>query len=185
MRPVFLLLILIFAAVLLIQTFDHDTSALETRLATMEVRLARLSKQVEQLQKDALPTGPSPAQPASQRALQTAVASSSDDAVAWRLGVEVDGEPLRVAAKSLDRAQDRVELLLEITAPLNDAKAWPRQQGQLAPVSVFVKDSGGSVIAEMPMTLLRGLRREPGSYLHLGAQLPGQVGARASVIEIR
>ncbi|NBC49605.1 MAG: hypothetical protein GVY22_16845 [Gammaproteobacteria bacterium] len=184
MRPLFLL-ILIFAAVLLIQTVGRDTSTLETRLATMEARLERLSRQIEQLEKDGPTTAPSATAPAPEREAQPAVASNTGDAVAWRLGARVDGEPLRVAARSLDRARDRVELLLEIKTPLDDATAWPRQQGQLAPVSVVVQDSSGSVIAEMPMTLLRGLSHEPGRYLHLGAQLPEQVGARANLIEIR
>jgi hypothetical protein len=151
----------------------------------METRLERLSRQIEQLQKDGPPTGPSATQPAPPRDAQPAVASNSGDAVAWRLGARVDGEPLRVAARSLDPARDRVELLLEIKAPLDDAPAWPRQPGQPTPVSMVVQDSGGAVIAEMPMRLLRGLRHEPGSYLHLGAQLPEQVGVRASLIEIR
>lgn len=175
---VVIVLSLILAAVLLMQRWDRDASELDARLAMLEARIEQLSARLEQRQhSQPLRADPSAAQPAA--------AGSAGKAVTWRLGARVDGEPLRVAAESLDRARDQVELLLEVVAPLADAEAWPQQPGQRAPLVVIASDSTGTVIAETPMRLLRGSSREPGAYLHVGAQLPPQAGARVHSLEVR
>ncbi|MBK5969465.1 hypothetical protein CCR91_11990 [Thiorhodovibrio winogradskyi] len=166
-------------AALLMQACGRDTNALETRLVALEARLERLAIEVEALRE---PPSSAPNTPA---ATAPAVAGGREETVAWRFGPNLDGDPLRVAAETLDRARDRVELLLEIKAPLGAADAWPRQPGQPTPLVVIAKDNGGAVIAETPMTLLRGSRLEPGAYLHLGAQLPAQAGTRVNLIEVR
>ena len=164
-------------AALLLQACGREPNALETRLAAVEARLERLAMEVEALREPPAPTASAPN--------PSAPASGNAEAVAWHFGPKLDGEPLRVAAETLERAHDRVELLIEIKTPLATAAGWPRAPGAPTPLVVIARDSAGAVIAELPMTLLRGSRLEPGAYLHLGAQLPAQTGARVNLLEVR
>lgn len=169
-------------AALLLQACGREPDALETRLAAVEARLERLALEIEALREPPAPTAsaPNPSAPTT-----SSTGGDRAAAVTWRFGPKLDGEPLRVAAETLDRAHDRVELLIEIKAPLAVTEAWPRAPGAPTPLVVIARDNTGAVIAERPMTLLRGSRLEPGAYLHLGAQLPAQAGAWVNLLEVR
>jgi len=90
-----------------------------------------------------------------------------------------------IAAQTFDQRGARIEVLLEIKAPLADANAWPRQPGLQVPVTLIARDSNGAVATEQPLTLIRGASQAPGAYLHLGAELSEQIADRVQVIELR
>ncbi|MCF8004522.1 MAG: hypothetical protein K9L32_10010 [Chromatiaceae bacterium] len=182
MKPAILFVVLLFA-VILNQLFNRtgaDPDAdLVTRLAQLEARTELLTKRLADLEQAAQAAVPSTNQPAT-----TTAATSKDSGVDWRLGAGLQGDPLRVAAQTFDQRRGRIEVLLEIKAPLPDADAWPRQPGLQVPVVMIARDSSGAVAAEQALTLIRGASQEPGVYLHLGAELSEQTADRVQVIEL-
>jgi hypothetical protein len=182
MKPVILFAALLLALIL-IQSVSRTSAAPDTdmaaRLAQLEARTELLTQRLAQIEQAA----PLMDQPAAATPMTTA--ASTDSAVDWRLGVGLQGEPLRVAAQTFDQRRGRVELLLEIKSPLADAAAWPRQPGMEVPVILVARDSSGEVAAEQPMTLLRGPSQEPGAYLHLGTEFSEQTADRVRVLELR
>ncbi|MCF7994195.1 MAG: hypothetical protein K9L88_05090 [Chromatiaceae bacterium] len=185
MKPAILFVALLFA-VILIQLFNRPSADpdadLAARLALLEARTALLTERLAQLEQEVQLT-PSADQPAAATAV--AAVTSKDSAVDWRLGAGLQGDSLRVAAQTFDQRRGRVEVLLEIKAPLADADAWPRQPGLQVPVIMIARDNSGAVAAEQPLTLMRGPSQEPGAYLHLGAELSEQTADRVQVIELR
>lgn len=172
--PILILILVVLVAVMLLAPGGGgDARRLEARLVALEAQTDGLRAELEQLRQ--------------QLADDSAPAAAAGRAgeVSWRFGPVLDGEPLRVAAETVDQAHGRVELLLEVMAPLADAAAWPQQPGRAVPLVLIARDGGGGLIAEVPLTLVRGARPEPGAYLHLAAELPEDRAARLSLIEIR
>ncbi len=182
MKPAILFVALLFA-VILIQLFNRtsvDPNAdLVARLAMLEARTELLTKRLDHLEQAAPSTDQLGA------ATTAAAATRADSGIAWRLGAGLEGDPLRVAAQTFDQRRGRIEVLLEIQAPLPDADAWPRQPGRQVPVIVIARDNSGAVAAEQALTLMRGPSQEPGAYLHLGTELSEQTADRVRVIELR
>jgi len=182
MKPAILFVVLLFT-VILIQLFSRTSADLDpdlaARLELLEARIELLTKRLAHMEQ-AAQVAPSIDQPAA-----AAVAASGGSAVDWRLGAGLQGDPLRVAAQTFDQRRGRVEVLLEIKAPLADADAWPREPGLQVPVIMIARDSSGAVAAEQPLTLIRGPSQEPGAYLHLGAELSEQTADRVQTIELR
>lgn len=185
MKPVILFVALL-SAVILIQSFSRTSADLApdlaARLELLEERTELLTKRLARMEQ-AAQAFPSTDQPAVEKTATTA--ASMDSAVDWRLGAGLEGDPLRVVAETFDQRRGRIELLLEITSPLLDANAWPRQAGLQVPVIMIARDNSGAVAAEQPLTLLRGPSQEPGDYLHLGVGLSEQTADRVQVIELR
>lgn len=184
MKPAILFVALLLA-VILIQSFSHTSAELDpdlaARLAQLEARTELLTKRLARVEQAAQAAHPTDQLAAAKPAT---TATSMGSPVDWRLGAGLQGEPLRVAAQTFDQRRGRVEVLLEIKAPLADADAWPRQPGLQVPVIMIARDSSGVVAAEQPLTLIRGASQEPGAYLHLGAELSEQTADRVQVIEL-
>lgn len=185
MKPAILFAALLLA-VLLIQSFSRTSADLDpdlaARFARLEARTEQLTNQLARIEQAAQASPPTD-QPAA--ATPATTATSMGSAVDWRLGAGLQGDPLRVAAQTFDQRSGRVEVLLEIEAPLSNADAWPRQPGLQVPVIMITRDSSGAVAAEQPLTLIRGPSQEPGAYLHLGTELSEQIADRVEVIELR
>ncbi|MBK5940970.1 hypothetical protein [Halochromatium roseum] len=185
MKPVILFAALLFALILIqsvSRTSDAPDPNVAARLAQLEARTELLTQRLARIEQAAQAV-PLTGQPAAATPFTTV--GSKDSAVDWRLGVGLQGEPLRVAAQTFDQRRGRVELLLEIKSPLADAAAWPQQPGLEVPVILVARDSSGEVAAEQPMTLMRGPSQEPGAYLHLGTEFSEQIADRARVLELR
>ena len=101
--------------------------------------------------------------------------------IAWVLGDDLRGRPFRIAHKALDLDDGRVELLLQITEPVPAAERWIA--GGPAPILLTLRTPEGGE-RRLYMTLLRGRSFEPGSHLHLLAELDPAVAAGASQIVI-
>jgi|GEM_PF-4878041 len=191
MKPATLFVALMFTLILiqLSNRASTDPNAdLAARLALLEERTEVLTKRLAQVEQARLAstTGDQSAAALSSPTLVSATtAISTDTTVAWRLGSGLQGDPLRVAAQSFDQRRGRIEVLLEIQAPLPDADTWPRQPGRQVPVIVIARDNSGAVAAEQALTLMRGPSQEPGAYLHLGTELSEQTADRVQVIELR
>lgn len=142
----------------------------------LEQAVARLTQRLEELE----------------RSVQTAVeeqeggstAAAQETGVEWRLAPGLTGTPLKTVETRFDRRRGTVDLLLRIEAPLPDADAWPRESGRSVPLTLTCEDATGSLIAELPLILVRGLSREPGAYVHVRAQLPAEVSDRVRLIRI-
>ena len=106
---------------------------------------------------------------------------ASDGAVVWTFDDYVGRSPFRVAYREIDPQQGRVELLLEITAPLADSEHWRAVGGQV-PIGVRLRAADGKQ-TEQAFRLRRGGRLDPGAYLHLEASVdPARAAATRQLI---
>jgi hypothetical protein len=138
----------------------------EARIELLEARVEALTARVAALEA---------------RGDDVSAAEPTEAGIAWQLGAGIDGRPLRVSYKVLDRDQGRIELLLEITEPLPDAASW--QAGAPAPIAVTLRAPDGTERA-LPLTLLRGAKLAPGGHLHLAAELDPALAAGATQLRI-
>lgn len=176
------LLIALVLGTAVILAISRSSGGLQERLGTLEQRIQILSQRYDDLAQryDELASALRP--DATQQ--EAASASQEDAQLIWRLADGLQGRPLRVAAKDFDQERGRVEVLLEIKAPLGNAGEWPHEPGQPLPLIVVANDATGAVAAERPMTLVRGSSLEPGAYLHAAAQLPASVIDRVRLVRI-
>ncbi len=93
----------------------------------------------------------------------------------------VTDSPLRVTHKEFDRDRGRVDLLLQITAPLQDPEHWDAV-GSEVPVMLRLRGADG-VEQVQAFTLARGNRIEPGAFVHLIADIdPARAAAAGQFI---
>jgi len=107
--------------------------------------------------------------------------AGTDETVVWTFDDYVGRSPLRVAYRAIDAQQGRVELLLEITAPLADPEHWRAVGGQV-PIAVRLRAADGTE-TEQAFRLRRGARLDPGAFLHLEARVdPARAAATRQLI---
>lgn len=137
--------------------------ALDGRIMQLEAQVRALLERVQALEASAA---------------VPVVASAADDGVVWTFGDPVDGSPLKVSYKGLDRNAGSVELLVQVTAPLADPAAWTASP----PLRVTLHDvDGGST--EARFALVRGSRVDPGAHLHLRATVdPARAAAARQLV---
>ena len=101
--------------------------------------------------------------------------------IIWTLDARVTDSPLRVTHKEFDRDRGRVDLLLQITAPLQDLALWGEVGGEV-PVVLRMRAANG-VEQVQAFTLARGKRLEPGAFVHLIADIdPAHAAAAGQFI---
>jgi len=155
-------------SVLLLPALAAAQPGLEARLLEIEGQLRALSARVEALERHGAgePT-----------------AAPDDDAggIAWSLGTIVAGEPLRITHKQLDAARGRLDLLVEVTAPLAEPARWSAPNAPV-PLAVTLRAADGAA-RTYTLLLARGTSAEPGARLHLSAELdPAQAAAAQQLI---
>lgn len=112
-------------------------------------------------------------------ALEAGDGSAAAGDVVWQLDEDLRGRTFRVVHQALDADDGRVELLLQVTAPVPAPERW--MQGGPAPIRVTLRAPDGSERL-LYMTLIRGASFEPGKHLHLLAELEPAVAAGTTEI---
>jgi hypothetical protein len=150
---------------------------IEQRMLDVEARLRTLSDRVDLLERRAVTAGVPTATGAG-----TGQATGANAAgVVWTLDAQLTDSPLRVTHKEFDRDRGRVDLLLQITAPLQDPEHWDAV-GSEVPVMLRLRGADG-VEQVQAFTLARGNRIEPGAFVHLIADIdPARAAAAGQFI---
>jgi hypothetical protein len=148
---------------------------------TMDERLLQLEAQVRALS-DRL-NALEHAAPASASVAAEGQVVVGDAGVVWLIDDYVSKSPFRVSYKAFDRTHGRIELLLQVTAPLDNPSQWS-SKGAEVPVAVTLRGAGGEERRKQ-FVLGRGTRAEPGSHLHLYADIDPAwaAAARQLVVE--
>lgn len=146
----------------------------KTRIDGLEARLEGLTRRVQALEtllKESAPGGAKVAGPKGEPS--------------WELDDYSRESPFQVIQRSLDRETGRVDLLLSVTAPIPDLAAWTRLE-KGAPVPLLVTPDLGedSPASPLPLRLERATRLEPGSRIHVSAQLEPGVAKRVHQIRV-
>jgi hypothetical protein len=160
--------VLVLPACLLAPAPGAADPALETRLRALEAQLRTLTARIEALEN---------------RTTGGAAAAADDDpgAIVWTLGDIVAGTPLRITHKQLDVDGGRLDLLLEITAPLPEPARWTGA-GVEVPLIVTVRDADGAASIHR-FRVIRGTSTEPGARLHLRTDIdPARAAAARQLI---
>jgi hypothetical protein len=113
--------------------------------------------------------------------LEAGDSSAAAGDVVWQLDEDLRGRTFRVVHKALDANDGRVELLLQVTAPVPAPERW--MQGGPAPIRVTLRAPNGSE-KRLYLTLIRGASFAPGKHLHLLAELEPAVAAGTTEILI-
>ena len=142
---------------------------IEQRLQTLEGQVRGLIRRIEQIEQAA-------SAPAAQG---TTVA----DGIAWTFDEYVGTSPFEVSYKSFDRKTGAVELLLQITAPLDRPDLWT-EAGASVPILLRHRAADGTE-GTTPFSLVRLSRLDPGARLHVRARLEPARAAAASHLSIR
>jgi hypothetical protein len=141
--------------------------SLDARVLALETQLRALTARVEVLERRG-----GEGEPAAQ---------GDEGGIVWTLGAIVAGEPFRITHKQLDARGGRLDLLLEITAPLGEPMLWV-DVGKAVPLAVTLRDADG-VASVHRFTLTRGSSTEPGGRLHLTTEIdPARAAAARQVI---
>jgi hypothetical protein len=168
------------------QTPARETPARETideRMLELEAQVRTLSERVELLEQRAVTAGPrASAAAGTGSGSRSGLASSTSGAgIVWSLDPGVAGSPLRVTHKEFDRNSGRVDLLVEITAPVQDPQRWDEVGGDV-PVMLRLRSADGAEHVQA-FTLARGKRIEPGAFVHLIADIdPARAATAAQFI---
>jgi len=144
----------------------------------MEARLRTLSDRIDLLERRA----------ATAAANNTAISAGTDHAtsataagIVWTLDARVTDSPLRLTHKEFDRNRGRVDLLLQITAPLEHPERWD-EVGTEVPLMLRLRGADGVELAQA-FTLARGNRLDPGAFVHLIADIdPARAAAAGQLI---
>jgi hypothetical protein len=161
----------LFVAVTLLQAAAFAEQGTEQRLQALEERVRALTGRVENLERAASPA----AQPVRGPGLPA-------DGAVWTFDDYVDASPFKVSYKSFDRATGRVELLLQITAPIEQPELWS-ETGRSVPVALRYRAADGAEGASV-FALVRASRLEPGSRVHLRALVEPALAASASHLSV-
>jgi hypothetical protein len=138
---------------------------IEQRMLEMEARLRTLSDRVDMLERRAVTAKADTTTSATTSAGTSATAAG----IIWTLDARVTDSPLRVTHKEFDRDRGRVDLLVQITAPLQDSEHWG-EVGSEVPVTLKLRGVDGAEQVQA-FTLARGKRIEPGAFVHLIADI--------------
>jgi hypothetical protein len=137
---------------------------LDTRVGALEARLESLTQRVaamESVLKD--------------QNLDTTGAPGAKAAPAWVFDGYVQGSPFRVLQHDLDRISGRVDLLLDVAAPLPNPEQWATTvRGTAVPLVLVAEPPNlgpGTSTVPIPLFLERATRVAPGARLHLRGQL--------------
>jgi hypothetical protein len=145
----------------------------ETRIEGLEARLEGLTRRLDAL--ETLLKG-------SQHRAPAAAPKGEPD---WSFDDYTRERPFRVLQRSLDRASGRIELLLDLTAPLPDGPAWAEvRRGEPLPLVLTVRLADGRELPPLPLHLERASPLVPGGRLHAGASLEPSLAAQASGIRV-
>jgi hypothetical protein len=146
-------------------------TVIEQRLEALERQVETLSSRMQAIERNASVS----AQPPQAAALST-------DHVVWTFEEYVDASPFKVSHKSFDRKSGSVELLLLITAPLEQPDRWSKV-GRSVPIALRHRAADGTE-GTAKFSLKRGTRLEPGARLHIGTQLEPAMAASAYHLKI-
>lgn len=150
---------------------------LRERVQQLEAQLRTLSSRVEALERRAITADQGGAGTSA-----TADAAGDAGGVVWSIDDGVADNALRMSYKEFDRSRGKVDLLLEITAPLKEPRRWNRA-GQEVPIRLRLRSADGTESLQA-LTLARAGRIEPGAHLHLRAEIDPAVAAAARQVII-
>ncbi|KAA6182974.1 hypothetical protein F2Q65_16760 [Thiohalocapsa marina] len=103
------------------------------------------------------------------------------DGIVWQVGDALGNGVLKIAYKQFDPTSGRLEMLLQITAPLQEPERWTAV-GAEVPLTATLRSADGSEISQA-FRLARGGSTEPGAHLHLIAEIdPARAAAARQVI---
>lgn len=101
--------------------------------------------------------------------------------VVWSFDAYLDSSPFKVTYKRFERKSGKVELLLQITAPLERPDVWTGV-GRPVPIGLTLRTVGGAE-GRAGFTLKRGGGVDPGAFLHVQAQIdPARAAAAGQLI---
>lgn len=145
-----------------------------TRIDGLEARLEGLTRRVQALEtllKESVLSGSKAAAPKGEPT--------------WELDTYVRESPFQVIQRSLDRETGRVDLLLNVTAPIPDQAAWAGlEKGAPVPLLLTPDLGEASPASPLPLRLERATRLEPGSRIHVSLQLEPGVAKRIHQIQV-
>lgn len=145
----------------------------ETRINGLEARLEGLTRRVQALETLLKESGPG-----------SAVRPAPKGEPTWELDDYSRENPFQVIQRSLDRDTGHVDLLLSVVAPIPDLASWAGvPKGEPVPLLLTPDLDDGGAASPLPLRLERATRLEPGSRLHVSAQL--EPGLARRVREIR
>lgn len=145
-----------------------------TRIDGLEARLEGLTRRVQALETLLKEPGPI-----------TAAARSVKGEPTWELDDDSRTSPFQVLQKSLDRQSGRVDLLLDVVAPIPDLSDWDSvARGEDSPLMLIADQGEGRPAVPVSLRLERATRLDPGARLHLSAQLEPGIAERVRRIRI-
>lgn len=158
--------LVVLALCVTLPTMSDAQPSMDQRILELEARLQVLSERIDLLEQRPATDGPS-TPPSAQLGADSTSADASG--VVWTLGTRLADGPWRITHKAFDRGRGRVDLLLQITAPLQDPEHWAKVGGE---VPMLLRMRGAYGIEHVQaLTLARGNRLEPGAYIHLQADI--------------
>jgi hypothetical protein len=145
-----------------------------TRIDGLEARLEGLTRRVQALENLLRESGP----------LASATPTVKGEP-AWELDDYSRTSPFQVLQKGLDRQSGRVDLLLDVVAPIPDLADWDAvSRGEAVPLMLIADTGGGGAAAPVRLRLERATRFEPGARLHLSTRLEPGIAERVRRIRI-
>jgi hypothetical protein len=135
---------------------------LETRLDGLEARLEALTRRVQAIE-GVLKEGTAD--------LSTPAAAKGEPV--WTFDDYLEGTPLRVLQRNLDRDSGRLDLLLDVVSPLPDPAQWQElRKGTPVPLAITLWPVGDGAGYPIRLLVERATSIAPGSRIHLHAQVP-------------
>lgn len=143
----------------------------EARLQALESRLDQVMRRLERLESQAV-------------AEATDAAPRSDDAIRWAFDASLREAPFNVTHQGFERSSGRLDLLLRIVRPIPDTAPWRVAPGTPVPVTAVLTLADGSASDPVRFRLARGPRLDPGSQLHLEAEVAPEQAAAVRGISV-
>jgi hypothetical protein len=145
-----------------------------TRIDGLEARLEGLTRRVQALETVLRESGP-----------LASAAPTVKGEPSWELDDYSRTSPFQVLQKGLDRQSGRLDLLLDVVAPIPDLADWSSvDRGEAVPLMLIGDTGDGEALAPVRLRLERATRFDPGARLHLSAQLEPGVAERVRRIRI-
>ena len=146
----------------------------ETRIDGLEARLEGLTRRVQALESLLKEAGRG-----------NASVSTPKGEPAWELDDCSRESPFQVIQRSLDRETGRVDLLLSVTAAIPDLASWAAvTKGDPVPLLLTPDLGDGGPAVPLPLRLERATRLEPGSRVHVSAQLEPGIATRVRLLRV-
>ena len=145
-----------------------------TRVDGLEARLEGLTRRVQALETLLRESGPS-----------ASAAPTVKGEPTWELDDYSRTSPFQVLQKGLERQSGRLDLLLDVVAPIPDLADWSSvARGQAVPLMLFADTGDDGALAPVRLRLERATRFDPGARLHLSVQLEPGIAERVRRIRI-